>query len=89
MTRATAAGLMAGVNAARILAGEAPVAFPPETAHGALAHYITTADPSHFQPMNVNFGLMPPLSERVRDKKLKKQKLLKQHMQSQSNLNVK
>jgi methylenetetrahydrofolate--tRNA-(uracil-5-)-methyltransferase len=70
-----AAGLMAGVNAARILAGEAPAAFPPETAHGALAHYITTADPAHFQPMNVNFGLMPPLSERVRDKKLKKQKI--------------
>jgi len=70
-----AAGLMAGVNAARILAGTEPLVFPPETAHGALAHYITTADPVHFQPMNVNFGLMPPLSERVRDKKLKKQKI--------------
>ena len=46
-----------------------------ESAHGALAHYITTADSAHFQPMNVNFGLMPPLSERVRDKKLKKQKI--------------
>jgi methylenetetrahydrofolate--tRNA-(uracil-5-)-methyltransferase len=70
-----AAGLMAGVNAARLFAGLPAVAFPEETAHGALAHYITTADPAHFQPMNVNFGLMPPLSERVRDKKLKKQKI--------------
>lgn len=70
-----AAGLMAGVNAARLLSGLPSVAFPPETAHGALAHYITTAEPKHFQPMNVNFGLLPPISERIRDKRLKKQKL--------------
>ena len=70
-----AAGLMAGMNAARLVKGLSPAVFPPETAHGALAHYITSADPAHFQPMNVNFGLMPPLSERVRDKKLKKQKI--------------
>ena len=70
-----AAGLMAGVNAARLVAGQEPLAFPPETAHGSLARYITSADPAHFQPMNVNFGLMPPLAERVRDKKLKKTKI--------------
>ena len=70
-----AAGLMAGVNAARIVQGLSPEAFPQETAHGALAHYITTADPLHFQPMNVNFGLLPALSERIRDKRMKKQKL--------------
>ena len=67
-------GLVAGINAARLAAGQAPAIFPPETAHGALCHYITTADPEHFQPMNVNFGLLPPLTERVRDKKLKKQR---------------
>ena len=77
-----AAGLMAGVNAARLVRGLSPEAFPPETAHGALAHYITTADPLHFQPMNVNFGLMPPLSERVRDKKLKKQKIAERALSS-------
>ena len=77
-----AAGLMAGVNAARLARGLLPEAFPPETAHGALAHYITTADPRHFQPMNVNFGLMPPLSERVRDKKLKKQKIAERALSS-------
>lgn len=70
-----AAGLMAGINAARLISGEVPVIFPPETAHGSLAHYITTADPAHFQPMNVNFGLMPPLATRPRDKRMKKQAL--------------
>ena len=70
-----ASGLMAGVNAARLLFGLPSVAFPPNTAHGALAQYITTTEPKHFQPMNVNFGLLPPLSEKTRDKRLKKQKL--------------
>ncbi len=70
-----ASGLMAGINAARLFSGLPSVTFPAETAHGALAHYITTAESVNFQPMNVNFGLLPPLSERVRDKKLKKQKL--------------
>lgn len=57
-----ASGLMAGVNAVRIAADEDPLVFPQETCHGALAHYITTCDPVHFQPMNINFGLLPPLS---------------------------
>lgn len=54
------AGLVAGLNAGRLAKGEEPLAFPADTAHGALAHYITTADPANFQPMNVTFGLMPP-----------------------------
>ena len=70
-----AAGLVAGINAAKLLKGETPLVFPPETAHGALCHYITTADPRNFQPMNVNFGLLPPLTERVREKKQKKERL--------------
>ncbi|AEG14583.1 Methylenetetrahydrofolate--tRNA-(uracil-5-)-methyltransferase trmFO [Desulfofundulus kuznetsovii DSM 6115] len=64
-----ASGLMAGVNAARLYRGQRPVVFPPETAHGSLAHYITSADPKHFQPMNVNFGLFPPLDENIRDRR--------------------
>ena len=40
-----------------------------ETAMGSMAHYITTADPEHFQPMNANFGLFPPLSVKIRGKK--------------------
>lgn len=70
-----ASGLVAGINAARLLAGEAPAVFPRETAHGALARYITSADPARFQPMNVSFGLMPPLDGRVRDKKMKKERM--------------
>ena len=68
-----ASGLIAGINAARLALGEDPLVFPPETAHGALARYITTADPTNFQPMNVNFGLLPSLAERIRGKKRKKQ----------------
>lgn len=64
-----AAGLIAGINAARLVQGREPVIFPPETAHGALTHYITTADPKNFQPMNVNYGLFPPLPEKIRDRK--------------------
>ena len=68
-------GLVAGINAVRVCQGKVPVVFPPETAHGALCHYITTPAQKHFQPMNVNFGIMAPLTERIRDKKLKKQRL--------------
>ena len=79
-----ASGLIAGRNAARLAQGLAPLVFPAETCHGALARYITTnvvpgdasAGPArHFQPMNINFGLLPLLSEKIRDKKQKKQAL--------------
>lgn len=70
-----AAGLVAGINAARHVQGLTPVEFPPETAHGALCRYITTADAKTFQPMNINFGLLPPLGERIKDKKLKNGKI--------------
>lgn len=66
-----AMGLVAGINAARRAVGTDPVIFPPETAHGSLCRYITTADAKHFQPMNVNFGLLPPPGEKIKDKKLK------------------
>ncbi|MBX6423649.1 methylenetetrahydrofolate--tRNA-(uracil(54)-C(5))-methyltransferase (FADH(2)-oxidizing) TrmFO [Thermosulfurimonas sp. F29] len=57
----TAMGLIAGLNAARIVRGLEPVVPPPETAHGALIRYLMEADPRHFQPMNINWGLFPPL----------------------------
>jgi methylenetetrahydrofolate--tRNA-(uracil-5-)-methyltransferase len=57
-----AAGLMAGLNAARFLRDGSTLAFPRETVLGSLAHYITTADPKHFQPMNSNWALLPPLT---------------------------
>ena len=70
-----ASGLVAGINAARSVKGKKPVVFPQETAHGSLCHYITTAPAKHFQPMNVNFGIMSPIKEKIRDKKLKKQRI--------------
>lgn len=70
-----ASGLMAGINAFRLASGEQPVVFPKESCHGALANYITMADQDNFQPMNVNFGLLPPLTEKLRQKKMKKEKL--------------
>src|SRR5437660_2748064 len=67
-TEAAASGGLAGINAARLLKGRDLVVPPETTAHGALMNYITTSDPRHFQPMNINFGLFPPLPVRVRDK---------------------
>ena len=69
-----ASGLMAGVNAARLAKNLEPIIFPPTTCHGALANYITTAVAENFQPMNVTFGLLPPLEDRTR-KKLRKERL--------------
>lgn len=80
-----ASGLVAGINAARLARGDEPLEFPRETAHGSLCHYITSANPTDFQPMNVNFGLMPPLNERVKNKKLKKEALAKRAIDSISN----
>lgn len=64
-----ASGLMAGINAARLAKGEAPIIMPQETTIGSMAYYITHAEGKHFQPMNANFGLLPELPERIRDKK--------------------
>lgn len=64
-----ASGLVAGLNAARLAKGLDPVEFPAVTAIGSMAHYITTANPDHFQPMNANFGLFPALPKKIRDKK--------------------
>ncbi|HHV58591.1 MAG TPA: methylenetetrahydrofolate--tRNA-(uracil(54)-C(5))-methyltransferase (FADH(2)-oxidizing) TrmFO [Firmicutes bacterium] len=64
-----ASGLVAGINAARLARGLDPIVLSPETACGALAHYVTTAGLGNFQPMNVNFGLFPPLGTRVRGRR--------------------
>jgi methylenetetrahydrofolate--tRNA-(uracil-5-)-methyltransferase len=74
-TESTATGLLAGVNLARLLAGEEPVLPPTTTMLGALYRYLREADPRHFQPMNANFGLVDELGERVRDKRAKKERL--------------
>jgi methylenetetrahydrofolate--tRNA-(uracil-5-)-methyltransferase len=68
-TESLATGLLAGINLARLVAGEDPVLPSPETMLGALLHYVHTCDPNHFQPMNANFGLLPPLERKIRDKR--------------------
>jgi methylenetetrahydrofolate--tRNA-(uracil-5-)-methyltransferase len=67
-------GYLAGVNAARRARGEESLLPPETTALGALVHHITNADVKHFQPMNVNYGLFPELSGKVK-KKERRQKL--------------
>jgi len=62
----TAMGLLAGLNALRHVQGEEPIFPPRTTAIGALLHYILYSKNFPFQPMNINFGLFPPLKERVR-----------------------
>jgi len=62
----TAMGLLSGINAHRYANGMPAFAPPPMTAMGALVHYITHSQAVPFQPMNVNFGLFPPLSEKSR-----------------------
>jgi methylenetetrahydrofolate--tRNA-(uracil-5-)-methyltransferase len=67
-----ASGLLAGVGAAFRARGEEPVAFPEDTALGALGRYIARSDPRHYQPTNIAFGLLPELPQRVRDKARKR-----------------
>lgn len=61
-------GLIAGINAAQMALEKELKIFPSETALGSMARYITEADSKNFQPMNVNFGIFPPLAERIRSK---------------------
>jgi methylenetetrahydrofolate--tRNA-(uracil-5-)-methyltransferase len=66
-----AAGLIAGINASRLLEGKEPLVFPPNTAIGSLAHYITHTSGANFQPMNATFGLLPALEKKIRNKQEK------------------
>jgi methylenetetrahydrofolate--tRNA-(uracil-5-)-methyltransferase len=84
-----ASGLIAGLNAARQAKGEPCLVFPAETTIGSLAHYITSAEAKHFQPMNANFGLLPPLAERIRNKKLKNERLAERALEKIQNFTKK
>ncbi|MBR2566699.1 MAG: FADH(2)-oxidizing methylenetetrahydrofolate--tRNA-(uracil(54)-C(5))-methyltransferase TrmFO [Paenibacillus sp.] len=72
-----ASGLIAGINAAKAALGQELVVLPVETTLGSMAQYITTADFKHFQPMNANFGLLPKLETKIRNKKEKNEALAK------------
>ena len=79
-TESLGTGLLAGINLARRLQGKAAALPPPTTMLGGLYRYLRDADPKHFQPMNANFGLLDPLSGRV--KKDRKKELLVERAQA-------
>ena len=70
-----ASGFLAGVELARRLNGQAPIDFPAETAIGALGLYVSNGSVGDFQPMNINFGIIPPLDHRVKGKRNKNAEL--------------
>ena len=71
-TESLGTGLLAGINLARLLRGLEPAIPPPTTMLGALMAYLRDADPKGFQPMNANFGLLPPLEQAPRDRARRK-----------------
>ena len=70
-----ASGFLVGVELARRLNGQAPIDFPAETAIGALGLYVSNGSVGDFQPMNINFGIIPPLDHRVKGKRNKNAEL--------------
>lgn len=64
-----ASGMLAGMNAVRRLRGQETLVLPETTMMGALSRYIAGYEGKDFQPMGANFGILPPLSERIRDKR--------------------
>ncbi|MFI3250325.1 MAG: methylenetetrahydrofolate--tRNA-(uracil(54)-C(5))-methyltransferase (FADH(2)-oxidizing) TrmFO [Eubacteriales bacterium] len=78
----TASGWLAARELVRRLEGKPPLDLPQETATGALAHYISDQSVTSFQPMNVNFGIIPPLGYRVKGKKNKNAVLAKRGLQA-------
>ena len=76
-----ASGFLAGVELARRLEGKAPLDFPQETAIGALGLYVSNRSVTEFQPMNINFGIIPPLGYRVRGKRNKNAELSRRSLE--------
>ena len=68
-TAAAAGGWLAGTNAARLVLGNQPLVLPNTTMMGALFEFISSASPKHFQPMPPNFGIIPPLDQKIRNKR--------------------
>ncbi len=77
-----ASGLMAGINLARRLKGEETVVLPEDTMIGALSRYISDETVKNFQPMGANFGVLPPLEEKIRDKQERYMRLAERGMNS-------
>ena len=84
----TASGCLAAVELARRLEGKPPANFPQETATGALALYISDQSVVNFQPMNINFGLIPPLGYRVKGKRNKNAELSRRALEALDKLEL-
>ena len=84
----TASGFLAAVELSRRLEGKPPVDFPRETAMGALALYISDESVADFQPMNINFGLIPPLGYKVKGKRNKNAELSRRALEILDGLDV-
>jgi methylenetetrahydrofolate--tRNA-(uracil-5-)-methyltransferase len=76
-----AMGWLAGINAVRILRGESGIFPPPTTAHGALLKYLTESSPTNFQPMNINFGLLPSPENPIRDRDLRRKSMIERALE--------
>ena len=87
-TESAATGMLAGINLARLLAGDAPLLPPPTTMLGALYRYLRETEPARFQPMNANFGLMEPLPNPPRDKFKKKEALAERALKEMGKFSV-
>lgn len=85
----SASGLMAGINVARAVNKQEVMFFPTETALGSLARYVSNQEVKHFQPMNINFGLMPSLQTGKRLKKKDKNALIAQRSLKQLEVFIK
>ncbi len=84
----TASGCLAAVELARRLEGKSPANFPQETAIGALALYISDQSVVNFQPMNINFGLIPPLGYRVKGKRNKNAEISRRALEALGKLDL-
>ncbi len=84
----TASGFVAAVELANRLQGKPPVDFPRETALGALALYVSDETVEEFQPMNVNFGIIPPLGYKVKGKRNKNAELSRRALEILAGLDI-
>ena len=84
----TASGFAAAVELARRLLRQPPVDFPQETALGALALYVSNESVEQFQPMNINFGILPPLGYKVKGKRNKNAELSRRALEALAELEI-
>lgn len=81
-----ATGILAGINAARIVSGQLPLIMPDETMLGSLVRYVCHSDQRHFQPMNANFGLLPVPEQRIKNKKERHRTLVQRGLEALSKM---